>query len=264
MATIDAKTNDWKVEDSVEAMKYLYNCPVQDELFYQYNQYDRVEQRNACTLFHRVIILSSIFNQPITPTEEQELVDYAIKEYGFNIKGGSNSTADAARCATKWRNNKFPDKKAVYFQTTWFSDAFNLAIEKWLGVSITLQPIKWGSNKFFTMLKQWEIKMDKNLKVTQWHAISLWKGYKFRDSDAKSSVASCTKEVLEEMIKQKAVFPAVRVIIPLKSLTTLWEAQYKAIQKVMQANSEARAVLDMEDKTELNETNNYFRKKYSL
>lgn len=101
----------------------------------------------------------------------------------------------------RW-NNKYPDKQAVYFQTTRFSEAFNLAIEKGLGTSITVKGRKDGSNKFFKMLLAGEIKMDANLKVTQGHNISLWKGYKFRDSDTKSSVAVCKKEVLDEMIKQ--------------------------------------------------------------
>lgn len=263
MTTIDPKSHDWKVENSVEAMEYLRNAPVQDELFYQYNQYDRPEQRIACTLFNYLIILSSIFNQPITLEQEQEVVDFAIKEKLFNPKGG-NFSANGAQAVHKRWNIKFPDKKAVYFQTTWFSEAFNLAIEKGLGVSLTLDGKKSGSNKFFKMLLAGEIKMDKNLVVTTGHNISLWKGYKFRDSDTKSSVASCTKEVLDEMIKQKALFPSVRIIIPLSNLTTLPEAQYKAIQKVMQANSEARHILDAEDKTELNKSNDYFRKKYNL
>lgn len=79
-STIDPKSHDWLVDNAPEVMEYLKNAPVQDDLFYQYNQYDRVEQRIACTLFNYLIILSSIFNQPITPDQEQEVVDFAIKE----------------------------------------------------------------------------------------------------------------------------------------------------------------------------------------
>lgn len=257
-STIDPKSHDWLVDNAPEVMEYLKNCPPQDELFYQYNQYDRVEQRIACTLFNYLIILSSIFNQPITPEQEQEVVDFAIKEGNFNPKWGNSSSTSARAVFKRW-NNKYHDKQAVYFQTTRFSEAFNLAIEKGLGVSITVKGRKDGANKFFKMLLAGEIKMDTNLKVTQGHNISLWKGYKFRDSDTKSSVAVCKKEVLDEMIKQWAVFPTVRIVVPLSKISKLSIDGYKAVQNAIQWNSQAWQYMDDEGKKVLNTTNTYLR-----
>lgn len=257
-STIDPKSHDWLVDNAPEVIEYLKNCPPQDELFYQYNQYDRVEQRIACTLFNYLIILSSIFNQPITPEQEQEVVDFAIKEGNFNPKWGNSSSTSARAVFKRW-NNKYPDKQAVYFQTTRFSEAFNLAIEKGLGTSITVKGRKDGANKFFKMLLAGEIKMDSNLKVTQGHNISLWKGYKFRDSDTKSSVAVCKKEVLDEMIKQWAVFPTVRIVVPLSKISKLSVDWYKAVQNAIQWNSQAWQYMDDEGKKVLNTTNTYLR-----
>lgn len=257
-STIDPKSHDWLVDNAPEVMEYLKNCPPQDELFYQYNQYDRPSQRIACTLFNYLIILSSIFNQPITPEQEQEVVDFAIKEGNFNPKWGNSSSTSARAVFKRW-NNKYPDKQAVYFQTTRFSEAFNLAIEKGLGTSITVKGRKDGSNKFFKMLLAGEIKMDANLKVTQGHNISLWKGYKFRDSDTKSSVAVCKKEVLDEMIKQWAVFPTVRIVVPLSKISKLSVDWYKAVQNAIQWNSQAWQYMDDEGKKVLNTTNTYLR-----
>lgn len=250
------------IEKDEKVLSYLKSMSKVTNPIYQYNQNQKgkVDTTNMCTVFSNSTAASSLVNVQITRDQlEQECLIW-VDKYHMRISGGNETQSWWKSVSTYF--NKTLSKKVWFFACSIWDEYFELALDKGLLAIVTMIWYKTGNINFFTQVAKWEI-VGWDMRSKVWHAICIgrWNdwGYVFYNSDTKLSKGKCSKQMLQDMMKQQVFFIPARIWLPLDQITKLSPEAYKAVQNAITANSSARQYVDDKTKATLHDLNIYLK-----
>lgn len=207
----------FQVKLDAKLHSYIDKLPVYDDIIYQVSQYKNKRSKKRCTLYWPFTLINSLFNRKPTLWAEEELRDFALKN-GY-VAGVGNDADKGVIVNVLLNNKKYNLKETVIrYEDVVLWQTWDKVLSKGLGIQVSIK----ASSLFFQQMKEGKIQWPW-LAGKLFHIISIFKDknwYMFVDSDSKHSRASVSKEQLQSMLKENAMFPRCRVILPVIKLWT--------------------------------------------
>jgi hypothetical protein len=122
----DAMLLEWE-SDFISKLSKVHT---QDNERYSYSQYIYRDTKSACTLYGSAGVLSSIWNIKLSDADLLDLFRFAQKNYWYKVGVGNRIVTWVKATQKRW-NNKYPDKKVLYFLTQFWTEELKQAMDKW-------------------------------------------------------------------------------------------------------------------------------------
>lgn len=145
----------------------------QDNIIFQYNQGSSLD----CTLYAPIGAISDLFNYKFTAKEIKEIVDMSYTRW--RRIGWGRYTQSWVRCTCDRWNNKFPDKKVIFFRIELTSQNFIDATNKWYTVVVSYD----GNSEYMI-----DYSKDLILNWTRFYPSTYWHCTSMRNIDGKIKV----------------------------------------------------------------------------
>lgn len=206
----------WDILDKIEEVRD------QDRKYIEYNQRAWNWSTDACTLFSPLTLISSLFNEKVSDEAILDMRNYAKKNWNpkYEAKIG-NSTQNWMNMVTKWWNERNTDRKVVYFRSVIDSVETQRALQKWLGIWLT---IKWNAKYTLDAMEDWVLNGTSFGEATYWHTHAffgngdylLWvDNYIWLKKPNRYMVKQSS---LAELVANGVFYPACYIIIPLENI----------------------------------------------
>ncbi len=191
-ATDSWDENDYLLEWSIDTiLEKIKKSRQWDDIIIAYNQHTEVWSISACTLFAPLSVLSSLFNYELSKQQLRDMWEYAKTQWYREWKW--NDSWVWTRVASQWWNNTFPEMRAIYFWTQWWSDDMYRALDhiKWVTTWY-----RWNAS-YNADRRDWVLNLTSWWKDTYWHRTTLykvWEKYLTYDSSENYRVYEVPKE----------------------------------------------------------------------
>lgn len=242
---------DYLLSDILTLLEKLDQSPKQDDEIYSYDQHAQAETKSACTLYGPLSTVTSLYNVKATKEMIMDLWNFATVNYKYKV-GQWMYFQTWVKCVMDRWNKRNPDKKIVYYKSSWKSWEFDKVLDKWYWIVVGY---KWNQD-YNTDRRDWVLDWVDFQPTTYGHCTTLYKlngEYTVADS---SAVVPRYKIKKENIQKVKNFYSSFYVYLPEK---TVWPEEV-FIRAMMSKNGEERGKTSSQKyKKLLNDINNLCR-----
>lgn len=145
----------------------LPNLYQQDNIRYEYNQWNQSWSKVSCTIFAAMWMLSDLMNYEFSLKELKEVDDLSYEK--GRIKWQWWYVKSAVDLVAKWWNEKHRDKGMVaYYRVSKYSDMVDKILEKWYDLDTNYCPtVEYAKDYYLDWVLDWTEFWSK----TNWHSV---------------------------------------------------------------------------------------------
>ena len=145
----------------------LPNLYQQDNIRYEYNQWNQSWSKVSCTIFAAMWMLSDLMNYEFSLKELKEVDDLSYEKGRINWQWWY--VKSAVDLVAKWWNEKHRDKGMVaYYRVSKYSDMVDKILEKWYDLDTNYCPtVEYAKDYYLDWVLDWTEFWSK----TNWHSV---------------------------------------------------------------------------------------------
>ena len=138
-------------EWDIDLLPTLYE---QDQIRYEYNQWNQKWSVVSCTIFAAIGMLSDLMNYEFSLKEIKEVDELSYEEW--RIRGQGWYVQSAVKLVAKRWNAKHPDKKVAYYRVSKYSDLVDKIIAKWYTMDTNYCPtVEYAKDYYLDWVLDW-------------------------------------------------------------------------------------------------------------
>lgn len=168
LGTWDTDTDYVLCEWDIDLLPNLYQ---QDQIRYEYNQWNQSWSVVSCTIFAAVWMLSDLMNYEFTLKEIQEVdnLSYDNPKYHIRKKGEWWYVKDAVDLVCKWWNEKYWQYgKVAYYRVSKYSNMVDEITKLWYTMDTNYCPTVAYARDFYL---DWVLDDTQFWTKTNWHSV---------------------------------------------------------------------------------------------
>lgn len=219
----------------------LPNLYQQDNIRYEYNQWNQSWSKVSCTIFAAMWMLSDLMNYEFSLKELKEVDDLSYEK--GRIKWQWWYVKSAVDLVAKWWNEKHRDKGMVaYYRVSKYSDIVDKILEKWYDLDTNYCPtVEYAKDYYLDWVLDWTEFWTK----TNWHSVCVindwvrkikdnYKGRKTADWKANANIY----EVKNPLAKITNYWPRLYVY------TKVQEDNMEEIKRLNEIKAKCNVIID--------------------
>jgi len=150
-------------EWDIDLLPELYE---QDQIRYEYNQWNQSWSKVSCTIFAAVWMLSDLMNYEFSLKEIKEIDELSYEKW--RIRWQWWYVKSAVDLVAKWWNEKHPDNKVAYYRVSKYSDMVDKIIALWYTMDTNYCPtVEYAKDYYLDWILDWYEFWTK----TNWHSV---------------------------------------------------------------------------------------------
>ena len=219
----------------------LPNLYQQDQIRFEYNQWNQSWSKVSCTIFAAMWMLSDLMNYEFSLKELKEVDELSYTKW--RIRGQWWYVKSAVDLVAKWWNEKHRDLGMVaYYRVSKYSDMVDKIIEKWYTMDTNYCPtVEYAKDYYLDWVLDWTEFGTK----TNWHSVCVINDWvrKIKDNYKGRMTADWTKNANIYEVKN-----------PLAKITNYWpnlyiytkvqEDNYEEIKRLNEIKAECNTIID--------------------
>ena len=157
----DFVLNNW----DIDLLPDLYQ---QDNIRFEYNQWNQKWSKVSCTIFAAMWMLSDLMNYEFSLKELQEVDELSYEKW--RVRGQGWRVKNAVDLVAKWRNEKHWDLwKVAYYRISKYSDMVDYSLQKWYTLDTNYCPTVEYAQDYY--VSDWVLDWYDFWVKTNWHSV---------------------------------------------------------------------------------------------